>query len=556
MRHRRGSTFFFAILMAFALFAGACAQQGDGGADQDQDQDQADQPQEGGTLTIAAEQFPAHLQCDKADNNMAWCGYFQDLALLSPYAPHPDFTLQPTALLEGEAEIDEGPPVVVTYHINPDAVWSDGTPVTADDFVFTQDVVMDPKNEQVARIGHEDVDTVEAVDDKTVEVTFKNVYSGWREMFDPVYPKHVLEGKNWNTVWRNCICNPETDEPIGNGAFLLTDWKKNQQWTFEPNEQWYGEGPYLDRIVAPFVADTNTEMQQLEGGEVDMIYPTFQIQLAELVELDGITTDVAGGTFWQHLDLQGETPGLDKLYVRQAIAHAIDREALVDKWVRPLFPEAEILNNAIFLPNQPEYEPHWDIYDYDPQKAMDLLEENGCTKGGDGIYECDGDKLSFEYKSTSGNEVRELMFQVIQQNLKEAGIEVKNAFGEADVVFGDLDKRNFEIFQFGWVGTIDPSSSEAINKCDGAQNYVSVCDPEADELMRQAVQTLDPAEAAELWNQADAILAERVVGEIPLRQEPQPLAFHDYVKGAEVNATQGGPLWNAELIWIDQDAQS
>lgn len=539
-----------AVLIGLVILTAACASQEDDNAEDEG----SGAPQKGGTLTIAAEQFPAHLQCDKADNNLAWCSYFQDLALLAPYQPQPDFTLAPTELLAGEAELEEGPPQIVTYNINPEAVWSDGTPVTADDFIFTQEIYDDPKNELVGRAGHEDIESVEAVDDKTVRVTFKKVYAGWRELFSPLYPARVLKGQDWNSVWKNCICDPDTGDPIGNGPFLLTDWKKNQQWTFEANPEWYGEGPYLDKIVAPYIADTNTELQQLRGGEVDMIYPTYQLQLRELQELEGVTTEVDGGTFWQHLDLQGDNPLLGELFVRQAIAYGIDREALVDEFVRPVFPEAEILNNAIFLPNQPTYEPNWDIYNFDPDQATSLLEDNGCQKGSDGIYVCDGQKLSFSYKSTAGNELRELMFQVIQDNLKDVGIEVRNDFGEADVVFADLDKRDFEIFQFGWVGTIDPSSSKEINECGGDQNYVTVCDPEADKLMAQAVQTLDPEASADLWNQADAILAERVVGEIPLRQEPQPLAFYDYVMGVAINATQGGPLWNAEEIWIDQEA--
>ena len=549
---RLRSSRFRALLIGAAIIVAACAPQEEGG----DEGDDAGAPQQGGTLTIAAEQFPAHLQCDKADNNLAWCTYFQSQVLLDTYEPQPDFTLVPSELLDGEAEISEGPPQVVTYKINPDAVWSDGTPVTADDFIYTHEASIDPKNEVVSRAGHEDVESVEAIDDKTVEVTFKKIYAGWKEMFAPVFPAHIMEGEDWNSIFKNCICDPASGDPIGSGPFLVTEFKKNQQWTLEPNPEWYGEGPYLDKIVAPYVADTNTELQQLKGGEVDMIYPTYQLQLAELRELEGITTEVSGGTFWQHLDLQGDHPPLDKLFVRQAFAYGIDREALLDEFVRPLFPEAEVLNNALFLPNQPTYEPHWDIYNYDPEKATALLEDNGCKRGADDIYVCGGQKLSFSYKSTAGNELRELMFQVIQDNLKDIGIEVRNDFGEADVVFADLDKRDFEVFQFGWVGTIDPSSSKAINECDGDQNYVTVCDPEADKLMAQAVGTLDVEEGAELWNAADKILAERVVGEIPLRQEPQPIAFADYVHGAAINATQGGPLWNSHLIWIDQDAQN
>ncbi len=525
----------------------ACAGQDDPG-----DQTTDGEPQQGGTLTWGAEQFPADLQCEKASNNLAWCYYMMDGSVLqASYGQTAEFTFEPQLLAE-EVEVDEGPPFTLTYRIHPDATWSDGTPVTATDYEFTWSIYEDPDNQVISREGYDKIESAEIVDEKTITFTFKKPFVAYRTIFDRIYPAHILKGQNWNKVWDQCVCDPKTGEPIGNGPFLVTDFKKNQSITLEPNENWWGEHPpYLDKIVWVYTPDTNTEIQQLRGGEVDAIFPSWQLQLRNLENIQGVNVETKAGTFWQHLDMNFAKKPLDQLFVRQAIAYGIDREAIVDRLVRVIQPDAEPLHNVIYVSNAPNYEAHWDVYNYDPERSQQLLEDNGCTKGADGIYVCDGQKLSFAYKSTAGNELRELMFQIIQANLKDVGIEVTNAFGEADVVFADLDKRDYEIFQFGWVGDPDPFGSNGIFQCDGPQNYTGHCNREAHKLLERTNSALDPAERAALYNQADEVLAGDVPI-LPLWQVPQPLAYHDYVHGLVNNPTQGGPMWNAADIWIEK----
>lgn len=525
----------------------ACA-----GQDTPGDQTTDGEPQQGGTLTWGAEQFPADLQCEKASNNLAWCYYMMDGSVLqASYRQTSEFTFEPQLLAE-EVEVDEGPPFTLTYRIQPDATWSDGTPVTATDYEFTWSIYEDPNNQVISREGYDKIESAEIVDEKTITFTFKKPFVAYRTMFDRIYPAHILKGQNWNKVWDQCVCDPKTGEPIGNGPFLVTDFKKNQSITLEPNENWWGEHPpYLDKIVWVYTPDTNTEIQQLRGGEVDAIFPSWQLQLRNLENIQGVNVETKAGTFWQHLDMNFAKKPLDQLFVRQAIAYGIDREAIVDRLVRVIQPDAEPLHNVVYVSNDPNYEAHWDIYNYDPERSQQLLEDNGCTKGDDGIYVCDGQKLSFAYKSTSGNELRELMFQIIQANLKDVGIEVTNAFGEADVVFADLDERNFEIFQFGWVGDPDPFGANGIFQCNGPQNYTGHCNREAHKLLEQTNSALDPAERAALYNQADEVLAGEVPI-LPLWQVPQPLAYHDYVHGLVNNPTQAGPMWNAADIWIEK----
>lgn len=540
-----------ALFVVLALVAGACASQDDGAGD---DAQGAQEPQQGGTLTWASEQFPPHLQCERADNNLAWCSYPQKGALLGAFDQTPDFEYVPE--LVEEAEVDEGPPFVVTFHINPDAQWSDGTPVSADDFEYTYQLHIDKKAEVVSRDGYDDVESSEVVDDKTFELTFKEPFAPYRVLFDPLYPAHVLEGEDWNKVWNKCVCDPETGEPIGSGPYLITEFRENQSITLEPNENWWGEGgPYLDSMVWRHIPDTNSEIEALRGQEVDAIFPSFQIQLEQVLNLEGVETQIVGGPTWQHLDFQvKQAPLLGEVWMRQAIAYGIDREAIVEELLRGVAPDAEVLNSVIYVNNQPEYEPHFEKYSYDPDQARQLLEDNGCTEGSDGIYECNGEKASFAYKSTAGNQLRELQFQIIQDQLKDVGIEVTNAFGEADVVFTELTEKDYELFQFAWVGNIDPFTGNTIFQCGGDQNYQDLCNEEASELISQTVSETDPEERAAMYNEADALMAEDVQL-LPLWQVPQPLQFHDSVHELQANATTAGPIWNAEHIWVESEGQ-
>ncbi|MGH2730253.1 MAG: ABC transporter substrate-binding protein, partial [Actinomycetota bacterium] len=224
----------------------------DGGAEEDEGQ-----PQQGGTLTFGAEQFPANLNCIDALNNIAWCYYMAQVPVLwGAYEQLPDISYSPQ-LLEGEAEIDEGPPFTVTYNIKEAAAWSDGTPITAQDFVFSAEVNADTKNNFVhGGTGWDLITDSEVNNDKSVTFTFKEPYSQYKGLFSGssgyLYPAHVLEGEDLTKVWNECICDPATGEPIGSGPFLVTEFKKNTRIVLEADKDWWGAeeygGPYLDSI--------------------------------------------------------------------------------------------------------------------------------------------------------------------------------------------------------------------------------------------------------------------------------------------------------------------
>ena len=563
MALRRRSALLIALLLTLSLIAAACGGSDDGdgeGVGGEGAGESELEPVEGGTLTFGAEQEPAEgLNGDLACCTLFWQTVIFNRVLINAYEPNPEFEYEFTELLDGEVEVQEADPFQLTYNINPDAVWNDGTPISSEDFMFTIETVLDEKNDMASRAGYEviDVENVEMPDEKTIVIPFTEPYAGWKDaLFAPLLPAHALEGENYNKVWTNEIVNPKTGEPIASGPFQFESYNKGSNLTIVRNEEWYGDHlAYLDEIVFQFIPDTSAEIQAVRGGEVDAIYPQPQLELVDLTTEEGITIESGAGTTWEHVDFQYGNELLAEDYVRQAIAHGIDRQAIIDQLFADINPDLELLNNLIFMSNAPEYEEHFQDYGGNPEEAIALLEENGCTREGeDGIFECDGQPLSFGFLSTAGNALRELTFEIVQEQLREVGIELTPEFKDAAVAFGNqgLAGGKYDLMLFAWVGNPDPQGSVEIHRCEGTQNFQAYCNEEVTDLLDESNVTVDPAERAALLNEADSLMAEDLPI-LPMYQKPTFFAFTDRLQNAIDNATQQGPTWNAEDWFLSEE---
>lgn len=544
------------LLVVLAMLATAC-----GGGDNAEPEGDATETEtetgetiEGGTVTFGLDQEPAMLMPWFNEGNQQATSIVMLSVLYPLWKITPDFQYEPL-LLDGEPEVTEDP-FTLTYKLKDEAVWSDGTPITVDDIEFTLDVVLNPDLDIVSRDGYDKIDRskTERVDDKTITYHFTEPYAPYRELFSvqPILPAHALKDADMATALADSV-------PVASGPFTFESWTKGQNLTIAKNEQFWGEQkPSLDKVVFRVIEDSNTQVQALRGEEIDMFYPQPQVELVEQVSgIEGVQYEVSAGPVWEHLDMNFAVPPLDSDYVRQAIIQGIDRNALAEELIKPMYPEAEVLNNVIWVNTQEQYEPHWDRWEYDPEAATGLLEENGCTKGSDGIYTCDGQRLSFEYVTTAGNELRELQFEIIQSQLKEIGVEAKPKLQDAATAFGTTliagPEKAWGLFNFAWVGSPDPQGGNTIWMCGGGQNYNSYCNEEVTSLIEQTNTTIDAAERADLYNQADELMAADVPI-VPLYQKPTFFGWRDAVIGPKDNATQWGPTWNIEEWALTEDA--
>jgi peptide/nickel transport system substrate-binding protein len=520
----------------------------------------------GGTLLFGAEQEPPCLNNLLNDCNNTWAAWVAQQALPGVYTIQPNFSYKLNLASKVDLQLN---PMRLTYHLNPKAKWSDGKPVSAQDMVFTLNTIMDKNIDKqpsgggiVTRTGYELITKSKIVNAKTVTFTFKTPFAGWKDLFTGaigVLPAHALAGQDYTKVLINDMNNPKTGEPIGSGPFLVKSWAKGSQLTLVRNPNYWGpHKPYLNSIVFRFLTDTNTEIQQVKGGEVDAIYPQPQLPLAELRGAAGLKVQSSLGSQYEHIDIQlgpKGNPAARNPFIRRALMMSINRKEILDTLFSKLNPSLKPLDNVIYLNNQSTYQAHFNKWDYNPKKAASLLESHGCKKGGDGIYVCNGSRMSFSFESIKGNKLRELAFDIIQARVKQNGIELTNNFKPSNIAFGqDLTAQTWDLFMFAWVGSPDPNGNTAIWSCPnkgGTSNFMSYCNARATDLMHKADAELNPTKRAALENQADAIIGNDVPT-VPLYQKPTFLVYHTYVMGMKDNPTNAGPFYNTEDWWLNK----
>nr|MDQ3305881.1 ABC transporter family substrate-binding protein [Actinomycetota bacterium] len=475
----------------------------------------------------------------------------------------PDFSIELNEEMMESAELTSEDPQTIEYVIKEEAVWSDGTPISADDLIYLWENQngSNPNIDVASTTGYELIESVEGSEDgKTVTAVFTEPFSDWQSLFGTLLPAHYMKTLNPDPVeaWNNGLDGTNLPEVSG-GAWMLTDYTPEQSVTLVPNETYYGEKAKLDSVVARFGITADAIPQALENGEIDIAYPQPQIDLVSQVEAlaPEIEATTEFGLTFEHIDFNLDNTFLADEAVRTAIAHGLDRQGIVERTVGQFSDEASQLDNRIWLTNQPQYEPHGEEYaEQDVEAAKAVLEEAGYTEGAGGIYEKDGQPISLRISTTGGNALREATEQVIQSQLKEVGIDIRidNTEGAAvfDRFFPESDNRadlDFDIALFAWVGTPFPSSSASLYQTPDpadkvGQNEMGYANAEVDELFTTAAVSTDQDEVADLLNQVDEILWEDLPT-IPLYQKPTYLTFRSNIQGVQDNPGTAGPLWNA-----------
>jgi peptide/nickel transport system substrate-binding protein len=542
--HRLRTVRLAALLVGLAMVAAAC-----GGGDEGGDTGGEAQIQEGGTLSFASDQEQAGFNPNTAKDNLFALSNIVTSIYPSVFNIHPDFTVQLSGEFMDSAELTSEDPQTIVYKIKQNAVWSDGTPVSADDFIFWWENCNETnkKADCVSTTGYRDIESVTGSDGgKTVTAVFKNKYADWKGLFSQyIIPAHYTKAQpgGWNTGLDK---NPEKIPSAG--PFIVESYTAGQSLTLTRNDKYYGTKPHLDKIVFRYLPESTTQPAALQNNEVDMIYGQPQLDQVKIVEaIPDVTSEINFGLQYEHLDFNTKNPLLADVAVRKAFATGLNIQQIVDRTVKQFSDKATVLGNRMFMNGQAEYQDHRGSYgNGDIAAAEKLLTDAGYAKGSDGIFAKGGKKLSFNISTTAGNQLRETQEQLIQAQAKEFGMEIKIKNAEADVLFGEwLPEGNFDISNFAWVGTPFPvSSNQPIFSTDSAQNYGKFSNPQVDELFTQAIAELDPAKAAELANQADQLLWDDMAT-LPLYQKPQLIGWRNTFTGIGDNLSSQGPFWNA-----------
>ena len=522
----------------------------------------AQTPKRGGTVVVGTYLEPACLNAylERCGSDLPFVGNLMGLALRGAFGIGAGSTYEYD--LVSRVEFTTSEPYTLTYHIRPEASWSDGTPITARDFVFTHSAVRSvarelwPPDAEVYGV----VRSVRAVDQKTVEVVLRSRFSGWRGLFPRVLPAHALNGTNFSTVWLDQIRSPKTGRPLGSGPFLVERWERGRSVTFVRNPRYWKHPAHLDRIVVRFATGGLTgaeQVQLLQSGGLDIVSSNAMIgqEIGALRGLSGVRVRAVPGPSWEHLDIRvdrGGHPLLERKTVRRALAYGIDRVALARMLFGQVATDYPPSDSAVFPIVNRHYRPNWRAYRYRPAEVRRLLERDGCRRGTDGIYVCGAERLSLRLATTAGITRRQLALEAIQRQLRQVGIEIKPVYVPGTVLFGQvLDSGDFDLVLFSLLRFPDsPGTSMILYGCGAVQNYAGYCQRLVTRDLDQARRILDETRQARVLNRADAQLA-RDVPVLPLYQVPHTIANSTSVRG--VGITSFFDLFaNAENWWLDR----
>src|SRR3954452_21641177 len=444
----------------------------------------------------------------------------------------------------------------LSYTIRKDANWNWGgkkIPVTYRDFVYTWQMLVDPKNDVVGRDGYDQITGYTHKGQKQITFKWKKPYAAWQLLFGGVYPAQALAGMDFNKIWTNCVCGND-GKPVSDGPFMLTNYTKGQGSTLKKNPLFYGKKAKLNEIDFKIISDTNTEVQAMRGGEVDAINPTFGINLLPLKSTPGVTFNQVPGLYQEHIDIQFGKQGQPLLrapWMRKAIMMGIDRQAIIKTVFGELAGNTKPLDSIVYYQTDAAYAPHFTKWDYNPKQALSLLKANcsgGPSKiGGAGTWTCKGYPARFRLTWTASNATRTTQAAIMKAQLKDIGVEIDDAALPANVVFGPtgIPSGNYDVADFGWTTSPDPSVYVPIWGCGGESNFLGYCNRAATRLMEASNSELDPARRAALFNRADALMSNDVPT-IPLYSRPVPLVHKSGILGMKINPANIGFAWNTE----------
>lgn len=534
-------------VLAVVAVLGATACGGDDGGSSGKPQSAAGTVKEGGEIVFGADQEPTGFNINTSKDNGTSVAVAIRNIWPSAYRVRPDFSVEPS-VIEGPATVTSQNPFVVEWKIKAAANWSDGKPVSADDFeYYWQHCNGTNKDDDCAStVGYDQITKLEKPDPKTVRATFKAPFSEYESLFGNIPPSHIAKEiagpAGWNTRFN--------DTPVLTaGPYQFESWQKGATLTLVRNEKWWGPRPHLDKIIYRFLPESSSQPDALRNNEVQMIYPQPQLDQVNVIkEISGVSSGIGFGPSFEHLTFNFKNQFLALPEVRQAIAYGVDRQAIVNTLMKPFSDKASQLDNRVYVSTQKGYAAHGqEFVKADEAKARAALEKAGFTKGKDGFYEKDGKRLQLRLTTTAGNKLREQQGVLIQSQLKAVGIDIRIDNSDSKTMFGTrLPKGDFDIANFAWIGTPFPASSaRQIYQGDSDSNFGKYKNTAVDDLLDKSIAEVDLGKRTEILNQADEMMWTDLVN-LPLYQKPTFLAFADRYANISDNTTTETPFWNVE----------
>ena len=419
------------------------------------------------------------------------------------------------ALAESWEVSEDG--LTYTFSLREGVVFHDGTPWDADAAIYNFERYLDENhpNYDPALLSWFNpgayIESVEKVDDLTITLHLHTPYAYLLEDLYSIYfgSPAVLEASGSEGM---------AATPTGTGPFAFEAQASPTEISFVRNDDWWGETPRLDRIVVKLIPDPSARTAALRSGTVDWIEGAQPDDLASL-ESAGFTVTMQEFDWEWAWQLFVDRPPFDDVRVRQALNFAIDREAIASQLLADTaVPTYQILSRASLF-----YDPQYDIYDYDPEKARQLLAEAGYADGLD---------ITVGYVSAgSGAMQPKAMNEAIQAQLAEVGIDVSLQPLDFGAFYGALASKEVDWNAANGALNLErPGTWGWLFLC--GQSWYGYCNEDVDALLAQAATTPEEEVRKSLVTEATALLTQDAAW-LSVVGDTAPRAMSSRVKGFE-----------------------
>lgn len=386
--------------------------------------------------------------------------------------------------------------VTYLFRLHKGVRFHDGTEVTAEDVRATFAFIMDPKNRSPKRGPYGSVKRIDVIDRYTLMFRLKDAYVS--------FPYALTVG-----VVPQGSPFRRKSPPVGSGPFRLQVWRPGEDVVLAANPNYFRGRPRIDWVYFRILANTTTRLLEMKKGGVDLLQncvPAYAVKF--MMRIPGVQVIKETGITYQYLGYNLTDRILRHREVRQAISHAIDREAIITHTLKGLAVKAD---GVVLSPLHWAYEGEVKRYCYDPQQAKKLLDAGG-------FPDPDGDgprmRFSLSLKTSTDMESREIA-QIIKGQLKGVGIGLEVRSFEWGTFFDDIKKGNFQVYSLRWIGVVDPDIfyylfHSSSSPPDGA-NRGHYRNPEVDRLLDEARRTVDKERRKKLYSGIQKVLAEDAV---------------------------------------------
>ena len=487
-----------------------------------------DQIKDGGELTLpigeVTEQSNASHGNAVVDTNTLWYWYNPQLMLADgDGTPHPN----PAYLTNVSAEEVDGK-TVVTYDLNPDAVFNDGT--AFDWHVFENTWKMsNGENPDVSINATDGYDLIESVtageSDKQAVVTFKQPYPWWQALFSvPLHPA-VADAQTFNEGY---LKNPHPE--WGAGPYKVDQFDYNSGTvSFVPNEKWWGEKPKLDKVTYRQM-ESQATINAYQAGEVDAVEITNKDHLAVAKTVKDTTLRGTLRPSNYLVTLNAKTPTLEDVKVREAVFTGMNRETLAQVRFNGMDYTENLPGSFALFQNQKGYQDNFGgLVTYDQDKAKQLLDEAGWAESGDGIREKDGKKLTLRYVTFGDSQLVKSTAAAMQKMLKDIGVDLQVAERPSSDFSRVIAEREFDVLTSGFT-SYDPygvAYFKQVYASDSELNKSGTGTPEMDEKIAELQQLPTQEEQIKRANELE-------------KEALQQYGIMPYVNGPQLYATKNG----------------